>query len=161
MQLVLLRHAEAEERAEGESDLQRRLTKKGRAQAKAMAKHLAARLPFEPEIWVSQAARSAETVAPLTAKPIVKPGLNPDADALSALGMIRAEARKKNLLICGHQPWIGQLAEILMESRALGFSVAFKKGAAMWLEVDWVDERRECRLKSFLSPSDLGAATRR
>ena len=54
MQLILWRHAEAED-ANGKDDLDRALTKKGHLQAERMAKWLRSRLPEDCRILVSPA----------------------------------------------------------------------------------------------------------
>ena len=63
MDLILWRHAEAEDAARG-GDLARALTARGRAQAERMAEWLAPRLADDALILVSPAKRCQQTVAP-------------------------------------------------------------------------------------------------
>jgi len=64
MDLLLWRHAEAEDTAPG-GDLGRALTARGRAQAERVAAWLGERLPDDAHILVSPAKRCQQTVAPL------------------------------------------------------------------------------------------------
>ena len=65
MELILWRHAEAEEALEGQNDSERKLTSKGRVQAVRMAEWLLPRLPPETRMLVSPARRTRETAARL------------------------------------------------------------------------------------------------
>src|SRR5205085_11789426 len=62
MDLILWRHAEAEDEARG-GDLARALTLRGRAQAERMAAWLGPRLPGKTRIVASPARRCQETAA--------------------------------------------------------------------------------------------------
>ena len=62
IELVLWRHAEAED---GSPDLNRALTRRGQAQAAAMAEWLRPRLPDRVRIFASEARRSQQTAAHL------------------------------------------------------------------------------------------------
>src|SRR5258706_16349012 len=62
MELILWRHADA---AEGEPDLARKLTAKGRKQAARVARWLLARLPSRFNVLASPARRAQETAAAL------------------------------------------------------------------------------------------------
>src|ERR1700686_4572289 len=64
MELILWRHAEAED-ANGEEDIARELTKKGRKQAERMAQGLRPKLDDGWRILVSPAKRALQTVKPL------------------------------------------------------------------------------------------------
>ena len=59
MHIILWRHVEAEA---GFDDLARRLTDKGRKQARCGASWLKRRLPPGYRLWISEAVRSRETV---------------------------------------------------------------------------------------------------
>ena len=58
MQLILWRHAQAEE---GDSDLARPLTAKGHKQARKMARFLQGKLSGSYHVWISEAERSRQT----------------------------------------------------------------------------------------------------
>src|SRR5262245_23237221 len=66
MNLILWRHADAEDAAPGASDDARGLTAKGEKQAKRMAAWLKSRLLDDAEILVSPARRAQQTAQALT-----------------------------------------------------------------------------------------------
>lgn len=76
MDLILWRHAEAEE---GSDDLARALTRRGQQQASQMAAWLRDRLPRDFILLASEAKRSQQTAALLSKRYTVLPELNPDA----------------------------------------------------------------------------------
>jgi len=84
MELILWRHAEAEE-ADSRGDFARELTRKGRKQAKAMAEWLRPRLEGEWTVLSSPAARAVQTVAPLAMPYEVRPRLDPSHGASDML----------------------------------------------------------------------------
>jgi phosphohistidine phosphatase len=132
--IVLWRHAEAEiaDYELGEDDMSRMLTTKGERQAKRMASWLKLYLPKETTLLSSPADRSLQTAEALNYKIEINKALRPSAnlqDILDALASL--ESSQKNLLIVGHQPWLGQLV-----TRLTGFDGAeldIKKGATWWL----------------------------
>lgn len=85
MNLILWRHAEAE--PHNNRDLQRRLTPKGRRQARTMAKWLRRRLPKDLTIAVSPARRTLETVEPLSRKYRIVESIAPDRSRADRLGI--------------------------------------------------------------------------
>jgi phosphohistidine phosphatase len=132
--IIVWRHAEAEDAyiELGKSDLARALTTKGQRQAKRMASWLKRYLPKDTMLMCSPAVRAVQTAEALnhkiTVNQVLKPGANLQAilDNLASL-----ESPKLNLLLVGHQPWLGQLVTHLT-----GFSGAelnIKKGAVWWL----------------------------
>ena len=80
MELILWRHADAEE---GADDLARRLTKKGEADAAAMAKWLRGRLPRDFTVAASPAVRAQQTAealgVPIKTDRTLAPGASPAA----------------------------------------------------------------------------------
>jgi phosphohistidine phosphatase len=118
MRLYLVRHAEAEE---GVVDAQRQLTEQGRADARRLAEALR---PLElrvAEVWHSgypRAAQTAEPVAEALSAAVVKP-----QEGLTPFDRTRPIARAVNrhdgdLMIVGHQPFLGKLAARLVTGRA-------------------------------------------
>jgi phosphohistidine phosphatase len=79
MDLILWRHAQAHLQAEGQSDLERSLTGKGRRQAKLMAAWLNQRLAHSTRVLVSPALRTIETANALGRKFRISESLNPQA----------------------------------------------------------------------------------
>ncbi|HWS74448.1 MAG TPA: histidine phosphatase family protein, partial [Quisquiliibacterium sp.] len=76
MNLILWRHAEAED---AEPDLERRLTARGRKQAKRMADWLNAQLPERFVVIASPAQRTRQTADALECEYRVDRRLSPDA----------------------------------------------------------------------------------
>jgi len=128
--LILWRHAEAQEHPQGEQgeqgdalDLARRLTPRGEKQAARMAAWLDRQLPEGTRIWSSPAARTeqtAQTVQALGRKYRVSEALAPGASPAHLLE-----------LVVGHQPTLGQVVAQLLGMQAADCSV--KKGAVWWL----------------------------
>ena len=116
MNLILWRHAEAEE---GSDDLSRRLTEKGHAQAQATAQWLQTYLPENTQVWVSQAARSQQTAAALGRPYTVVPALNPINQVKELPVLLQATRPDDCLVWVGHQPWIGQLCSYLLNEEWL------------------------------------------
>jgi phosphohistidine phosphatase len=133
--LILWRHADAEMAniAMGvEDDMARELTPKGKQQAKVMAQWLQAHLPKDLLLLSSPAVRTFETAEALKYNINVHQALKPGAafqDVLSALENIKSPT--KNLLIVGHQPWLGLLVAHLTG----GADMHIKKGAIWWLRL--------------------------
>ncbi|MDN0073347.1 histidine phosphatase family protein [Crenobacter sp. SG2303] len=150
MDLILWRHAEAEE---GSDDLARELTRKGQQQASRMAAWLRPRLPRDYTLLVSEARRSQQTAAFLAKGAEVMPALNPGASAEEVLGGLGWPRRDGTVVVVGHQPWIGWLTAKLMAGEQQMWSV--KKGAVWWLQHRQRDEFELVRLKVMMTPSML------
>lgn len=131
MDLVIWRHAEAEDEAEGRDDLQRALTSRGEKQAARMAKWLERQLPENARILCSPALRCEQTVLPLGRKYKVHAELAPGESAAKLLQAADWPRSRQPVVLIGHQP---QLGEAL--ARLLGFkqdNCPIRKGALWWL----------------------------
>lgn len=149
MELILWRHAQAEDPLPDQDDLARALTGKGRKQAKAMARWLHARLPADTRILVSPALRTRQTADALELPYTVVPALAPDAAPAALLHAAGWPAHPEPVLIVGHQPTLGLLAARLLCGREQPWSV--KKGAVWWLRA----ESNGASLVSALSAEQL------
>ena len=141
--IILWRHAEAVDLLEIDSefnpntshsvqdDMARALTKNGQQQAKKMAHWLAQHLPKNTNFQCSPALRAFQTAEALKYKINInqafKPGINLQ-QALSAIACLPADG---NVLLLGHQPYLGQLAGYLMGISEV--EIHIKKGAIWWL----------------------------
>lgn len=131
MDLLLWRHAEAHEAAEGVPDLARTLTPKGEKQALRVGRWLERQLPDSTRILVSPAQRTLQTARALGRKFKVVEALAPDHDAEELLRLSGWPDGRGVVLVVGHQPTLGQaLSQILGLPDA---DFAFKKGALWWL----------------------------
>lgn len=134
MDIILWRHAEAEDVNPKESgDEARRLTAKGRHQARLMAKWLRQHLPVDIDIKISPARRCVETAEALGGHGEPCPAIGTGGDLRDHLKMIEAarDAGHEALLLVGHQPTLGFLAAALMTGQSAPWSV--RKGAVWWL----------------------------
>jgi phosphohistidine phosphatase len=132
MNLILWRHADAEDGAPGSSDEARRLTPKGRRQAKRVAVWLKKQLPDEVRVLVSPAQRAQETAQALTRRFKVSRQVGTAADPQSLLKAADWPAGGGTVVVVGHQPTLGQAAALALTGRPAEWSV--KKGAIWWLE---------------------------
>jgi len=116
--LVIMRHAKAE--ASAPSDLERRLTDRGHADAREVGEWLAGRDISPDDALVSGAARTAETWEDVATGAGWELDLAQYVDALyaagpdSALDLIReTDDISQTLVVIGHNPTIGLLAQLL------------------------------------------------
>ncbi len=153
--IIVWRHAEAE-LADNESrdeDMARKLTTRGQRQAKRMARWLKRYLPKETMLWSSPAVRCVQTAEALNYKISIGQGLNPSAKLQEILEVLASlESSQLNLILVGHQPWLGQLVTHLT-----GFSGAelnIKKGAIWWLRQS-LNQTYQYNVISVQAPSFL------
>jgi len=131
MDLVLWRHAEAQEWVVGCDDMARSLTSRGEKQATRMANWLDRQLPESTRIFVSPARRCEQTALALGRKFKIRPELAPGASVAQLLELVQWPEAKGTLLVIGHQPTLGQTVAQLIGLNAAECSV--KKGAVWWL----------------------------
>lgn len=132
MDLLLWRHAEAEDIKPGGQDLDRMLTYRGEKQAKRMAGWLDRQLPEMTRIIASPARRTEQTVMTLGRKYKLCEELVPsDSGSQALLNLVNWPMAKGVVLVVGHQPTLGQTI-----SRLVGLQdseCAVKKGSVWWL----------------------------
>ncbi|MGH8779334.1 SixA phosphatase family protein [Paraburkholderia sp.] len=131
MNLILWRHAEAEDIAS--SDLARQLTARGRKQAQTAARWLRARIDPDAVVLASPAARTVQTAESLTDQYRVVQEIAPDASAaavLDAAGWPDGIAR--TVVVVGHQPTLGHVAARLLAGSGASWPV--KKAGIWWIE---------------------------
>lgn len=150
MELILWRHAEA---ADGQIDLSRPLTKHGLQQANVMAEWLKPQLPKDIDILVSPALRTLQTVEALNLPYTILPTLQPGADASEIIQQIKWPQIEKNILLVGHQPWLGMLASLMITGQVQMWSV--KKGAVWWISSRVRDNVPQTLLKLSIAPDML------
>lgn len=135
MDLILWRHAEAQDWLEGASqagsDLERSLTPRGEKQAARMAIWLDRQLPEGARILVSPARRCEQTVLALGRKYKIRTELAPDATPVQLLELVQWPTSKATILVVGHQPTLGQTIAQLLGLQESECPV--KKGALWWL----------------------------
>lgn len=133
MNLILWRHAEAEDIAA--SDLARQLTTRGRKQAQNVARWLRARLPDDALILASPATRTIQTAEALTDQYRVVREIAPNAsveNVLAAAGW--PEGIASTVVVIGHQPTLGEVAARLLSNEEDRRSWALKKAGVFWIK---------------------------
>ena len=154
MRLYLVRHAQA---ADEPDDPERHLTRKGRKDARTLGKSLRPHKLRPTQIWHSGLARAVETAEELApylrgpAKLKKRPGLEPD-DSPSSAAKIIAKA-KDDVMIVGHEPFLGRLASQLLVSRASAAVLRLRKPSIACLERDDDDDIEGARWRlSWMLP---------
>jgi phosphohistidine phosphatase len=142
MELILWRHAEAED---GADDLARRLTEKGHAQAAAVAKWLRRHLPADYTLLASPARRAQQTAAALHAAVQTDKHLAPGASVHAIVEAARKHKDKGLVIVVGHQPDLGRAAAHLIAHSHAEWPI--EKGALWWLDGH--------RIKAVVSPDLL------
>ena len=159
MDLILWRHAEAEEHAPGDGgDLARRLTAKGERQAARMADWLNHRLAETTRVIVSPARRSQQTARALDRRFETLDALAPGAGVEAILAAARWPEAKKPVLVVGHQPVLGQATAWLLagvEPAGAQREWAIRKGAVVWLRCREREEGAQVVLHAVQGPDLL------
>jgi phosphohistidine phosphatase len=150
MELILWRHAEA---ADGTPDHSRALTNKGWQQAERMAEFLTPRLPPNTRILVSPALRAQQTASALTKKFITEPAIDIHATPQAALATAGWPTAHGTTLLVGHQPWLGEVAALIMTESAEYWSV--KKGSVWWFSRREREGDYQTILKLVITPEHL------
>ena len=141
MNLYLVRHAQA---ADDADDPKRHLTRKGRKDARALGKTLRKHKVRVKQIWHSGLARALETaeeIAPyLRGRPKLTKhvGLAP-TDSAATMAKTLATV-KDDLMIVGHEPFLGKLAAQLVLSRHSPSFLHLRKPSIVCLERDEDDD---------------------
>lgn len=131
MDLILWRHAEAQDPEGMMSDLDRPLTRRGDKQAARMASWLDRQLPEGTRILCSPAIRTEQTVLALGRKYKLHDELRPGASPEQLLQLAGWPNARAPVLIVGHQPTLGETIARLLGMHESECSV--RKGAVWWL----------------------------
>ena len=157
MDLILWRHAEAEEWPDGDpqagSDMERSLTPRGVKQAARMANWLDRQLPDGTRILISPARRCEQTALALGRKYKIYSELAPDATCTQLLALVQWPQAKSPILVVGHQPTLGQTIAELMGLKESDCPV--KKGAVWWLRSRDRDGHSQTVVVTVQSPEIL------
>lgn len=167
--ILLWRHAQAEDLADFDDldfdnrDSARPLSKKGQKQAEKVAGWLKNNMPKGTLIVSSNALRAKQTAQSLGLEYIVIADLAPNVTletALKTIGELSVNnLASDNLLLVGHQPWIGLLAaQLLNFPKKLSESakeISIKKGAVWWFKRPISQGNQPFKLFTVLAPSTL------
>jgi phosphohistidine phosphatase len=150
MRLFLVRHAIAEDAAPGQPDAARPLSEQGRARFEEELRGLRRLGVNFGQVRFSPARRALETAELLAA--LVEGELQVDPLLAAAPGpQLLASLAGDRLALVGHEPWLSQLAGLLVESDTL--PPALKKGGLLELEGD--PQPGGMRLVRSLEPAAL------
>lgn len=150
MDLILWRHADAEDPRDGQDDLDRSLTGRGHKEAARVGAWLDKHLPGDTRVLCSPALRCQQTALGLGRRCELADELAPGATTADILRVTQWPSARHPVLVVGHQPVLGQvLAQLLrMESG----EHAVRKGAAWWLRTSDRDGAAETVVWAVQSP---------
>ncbi len=146
MQLLLLRHADAGEAdpARWPDDSLRPLTAKGRKRQQRVARRLS-RHELTPTLLLSSPWLRAWQTAQLTAEiaacpaPAACPALAAEPSLRALAAAIGRPPRDAIVALVGHEPWLGQLASLLLTGDARRMTISFPKSGVLGLEIATLD----------------------
>lgn len=153
MNLILWRHAEAEDISADGSDASRCLTRHGEQQARKMAAWLNPHLPADARVLASPAKRTRQTAAALNRHYEIEERLFTLASVDDYLAVCQTARAGETLVLVGHQPTLGQLAATLLCGESQDWSV--RKGAIWWLHGRTRGAHQQLVLKAMLAPELL------
>jgi phosphohistidine phosphatase len=150
MNLILWRHADAED---GTPDIKRRLTEKGKRQARLMAEWLRGHLPDNVRVLVSPAVRARQTADALGMDYSILDEVAPDVAPSTLLAAAGWPIARDSVLVVGHQPTLGMAAsQLIVGDESL---LNMKKGAIFWIVREEGGEGAKNVLKAAMSPDML------
>ena len=159
--IILVRHAKSSWAMPTLSDFERPLNKRGKRDASVMGKRLSVNKMVPDKIISSPATRAIST-AKVLAKALDIPRdrikeerIIYEASSMQLLGFMRAWKEKwETVLMVGHMPGIGDLAQLLLEN-SIG-PIPTCSVLEIDLKVDsWAEVSPGCgQLKSMLTPKD-------
>lgn len=150
MDLILWRHAEAEEPTAKLPDARRRLTARGEKQARLMARWLHEHMPKKLRILVSPAERTQMTAHALGLPFEIERRIGTDADAADLLAAAGWPDQGGAVLIVGHQPTLGHVAALLLSGEEADWTV--KKGGLWWFSNRTREDGTQTVLRIVISP---------
>lgn len=153
MDLILWRHAEAHEAADGEDDLARSLTTRGEKQAARMAVWLERQLPQGLRVLASPARRAEQTAQALGRKFKLRAELLPGGAAADVLELVQWPKPHGAILVVGHQPQLGQVAAQLLGMGTPDCPI--RKGGVWWLRHREREGHSQTLLLTVMSPDYL------
>jgi phosphohistidine phosphatase len=154
MNIYILRHGAAEDRETGTPDAERRLTKQGRRELRAVLQQARAAGVVPQTILTSPLTRALET-ARIAAEELNCPNivetkeLTPEVAPPQLWREVRARHQVKDLMLVGHEPQLSRVAGFLLESP---LAIDLKKGALLKIAVEGTNGPPRGVLKWLLTP---------
>lgn len=156
MELILWRHAEAEDGSADISDAKRRLTPRGEKQARHMAQWLRSHLPSAAKrtrVLVSPSIRTQQTAHALQLPFEIEPRVGAGSTPLDILAACNWPDDERAVIVVGHQPILGEIAALVMIGTAAQWSV--KKGGVWWFYKRSREEGEQVILRAVMNPDFL------
>ena len=150
MDLILWRHADAQDELQGLDDLQRALTPRGEKQAGRIAQWLDRSLPESTRILCSPALRCEQTILTLGRKYELREELAPGKEPDKLLSATDWPQARQPVLVVGHQPMLGQVVAKLIGLKA--DTCPIRKGAVWWLRTRERDGPLQAAVIAVQSP---------
>ncbi len=135
MDILFWRHAEAVVAAPGTRDHDRKLTAKGRTQARRVGGWLNAHLPDDCRILVSPAVRTRQTADALARPYDIDPRLDTSTTHAAVL-QTALSCREKTVLLVGHQPVLGMVLGQVLFPDLVGAELSVRKGSVWWVRIE-------------------------
>jgi phosphohistidine phosphatase len=163
MQLVLIRHAIAEDReafaAGGEDDALRPLTKQGRWKMEGVARGLRQAIRSIDLLATSPLVRATQTAAIVAGvyhdiEVVTVPAFAPDAPLNSGLDWLRRQRSAEAVAVVGHEPHLGTFATWLLTDLAES-RIPLRKGGACAIEFSGLPRASTGKLVWTLTPALL------
>jgi phosphohistidine phosphatase len=150
MDLILWRHADAQELGGPDCDQDPSLTPKGQRQAHRMAQWLNHHMPDTVRVLVGPTLRAQQTAAALKRKIRIVPTLGPDSTVDSLLLAARWPGSREPVVVVGDQAVLGMTAAYLVAGAISPWTV--RKGAIWWSRRRERDESGEVIVQVVISP---------
>ncbi len=163
MQLLIIRHAIAEDREEyaasGKDDALRPLTREGRVKMRQAAKGLRQLVKQLDVLATSPLARAVQTAEIVAAeygisKPVTVPALAPGQPPDATAAWLRTLEHPGTVVAVGHEPDLGILVGWLVAGKGRSV-IALKKGAACLVEIAAAPAAGQATLLWALTPGQL------
>jgi phosphohistidine phosphatase len=153
MDLILWRHAEAQDEVEGLDDLDRVLTSRGEKQAARVGAWLDRHLPEGTRVLSSPALRCEQTALALGRKFKTRAELAPGAGVATLLQVAQWPDARQAVLLVGHQPVLGETIAQLLGLPSNGCAV--RRGAVWWLRSRERDGHEQTTVWAVQSPESV------
>lgn len=153
MDLILWRHAEAEDASAKVPDVKRRLTARGEKQARQMARWLHDHLPKKLRILVSPTERTQMTAHALGLPFEIERKIGVGADTADLIAAAGWPDHDGAVLLVGHQPSLGRLAALLLAGTEDDWTI--KKGGLWWFSNRTREGETQTVLRAVVNPDLL------
>lgn len=157
MNLLLWRHASADETDDPSADAVRGLNPRGRRQAALVAAWLNARLPADYALFSAPALRAQQTAAALSEDYRTLEELAAVSRPEQILNAVGWPDQRGTVIVVSHQPLLGALAALLLFGAPTRVSI--KKGGLWWIANRDREDRAANVLRAVVTPDLLIEST--